>query len=271
MLFRSSHKISNTVVFLLCLLCLEKLCCSSSFSTPLFVASKMNKVSQPSESSPLIKDQDATSNGGDIHSRIAGIRQLMQETHDSRVNFSFEWRKTQLTKLSAMVEENLDEILDSLYQDLGKNKTEANLFELLPFRAEVSYLLANTYRLMQPQDRPSIGALLPAFSKLTPMPRNGPAVLVIGAYNYPFGIALMAAAGSLAAGNPTVIKPSEMCPVSAAVLSKLVKKYFDPSALQVVEGGIPETTALLEHEWGLIHFTGSERVGKVRHKVRPVK
>lgn len=111
--------------------------------------------------------------------------------------------------------------------------------------------------------RPSIGALLPCSSKITPQPRNGPAVLVIGAYNYPFGIALMAVAGSLAAGNPTVIKPSELCPASAALLSKLVQQYFDPSVLQVVEGGIPETTALLEQDWGMIHFTGSERVGKV--------
>ena len=62
-----------------------------------------------------------------------------------------------------------------------------------------------------------------------------------------------------------MLKPSELCPASAALLSKLAKEYFDPSVLQVIEGGIPETTALLEQDWGMIHFTGSERVGKVRY------
>ena len=42
-----------------------------------------------------------------------------------------------------------------------------------------------------------------------------------------------------------------------------IPEYFEPNALQVVCGGVPETTALLDCDWGTIHFTGSERVGKV--------
>lgn len=61
----------------------------------------------------------------------------------------------------------------------------------------------------------------------------------------------------------TVLKPSELCPASAKLLAKCIPDYFEASALQVVEGGVPETTALLEYEWGLIHFTGSERVGTI--------
>jgi len=60
-----------------------------------------------------------------------------------------------------------------------------------------------------------------------------------------------------------VLKPSELCPASAKLLSKCIPEYFEASALQVVEGGIPETTALLAQDWGLIHFTGSERVGRI--------
>jgi acyl-CoA reductase-like NAD-dependent aldehyde dehydrogenase len=96
------------------------------------------------------------------------------------------------------------------------------------------------------------------------MPLNGPAVLVIGPSNYPISISLMAVAGSLSAGNPTLLKPSELCPTSSKLLAKYVAEYFDPNVLQVIEGSVPETTALLEQDWGLIHFTGSERVGRVR-------
>ena len=61
----------------------------------------------------------------------------------------------------------------------------------------------------------------------------------------------------------TVLKPSELCPASSKVLAKYIPHYFEASALQVVEGSIPETTALLQQPWGLIHFTGSERVGTI--------
>lgn len=149
---------SKAITLLLLILCLGNLCSSSSFTTsPLFGANNKIKMGKQqtatSESSPLINNGHNNGNGGDVHSKIAAMRQLMQETHKSRVNFSFEWRKTQLSKLSGMVEENFDLILKAVQQDLGKNATEATVFEIGPFRAEVAYMLANTHRLMQPQDK----------------------------------------------------------------------------------------------------------------------
>lgn len=216
------------------------------------------------ESSPLIsKGGKAGEKGGDIHSILANMRNLMQETHDSRVNFSYSWRQHQLAQLEKMVNEHWEEMLEALNKDLGKVRVEAACYELGILGVEFNYFKSHLKSLMQPQDKPSPLLFAPAFSKVTPLPRNGPAVLVIGPSNYPISISLLAVVGSFAGGNPTVLKPSELCPASAALLAKYVPVYFDPSAFQVVEGGVPETTALLDLEWGLIHFTGSERVGKV--------
>lgn len=200
----------------------------------------------------------------DIHARIADIRQLMQGMHSSRENFSYEWRMDQLNRLEKMFRNHHEEMIQALREDLGKVWMEAAIFELMALETEILYLKKHLRRLMQPEDRPSPALLIPAFSKLTPMPKKGPAVLVIGPSNYPISITLMALAGSIAAGNPTVIKPSELCPSASKLLAKYIPEYFEPNACQVVLGSIPETTALLEYDWGLIHFTGSERVGKVR-------
>jgi acyl-CoA reductase-like NAD-dependent aldehyde dehydrogenase len=116
---------------------------------------------------------------------------------------------------------------------------------------------------MAPKHVPSPGFLLPAFSTITPRPKTGPACLVIGPSNYPFSLSLQPVAGSLAAGNPTVLKPSELTKAISALMHRLVTEYFDPSVFSVVLGGIPETTALLQESWGLIFFTGSETVGKI--------
>jgi hypothetical protein len=52
--------------------------------------------------------------------------------------------------------------------------------------------------------------------------------------------------GAIAAGCPAVVKPSEIAPHIAQVLADLFPKYLDPTAYTVVNGAVPETTALLE-------------------------
>lgn len=62
--------------------------------------------------------------------------------------------------------------------------------------------------------------------------------------------------GAIAAGNTVVLKPSEIAPATSSLLSKLIGEYMDSSAVKVVEGAVPETTALLEQKWDKIIYTG---------------
>src|SRR5690606_29922900 len=85
--------------------------------------------------------------------------------------------------------------------------------------------------------------------------------LVIAPWNYPIQLLLEPLAAALAAGNCVLAKPSELAPACSAVMARLLPQYVDPEAVIVVEGGVPETTALLEQRWDLIFFTGSTNVG----------
>ena len=92
-------------------------------------------------------------------------------------------------------------------------------------------------------------------------------VLIVGAWNYPVQLLLLPLAGAIAGGNVTVLKPSEMATETAKVIGELVPKYLDKSCVQVVQGGVPETTSLLN--CGLldfIFFTGSTAVGRIMYK-----
>jgi acyl-CoA reductase-like NAD-dependent aldehyde dehydrogenase len=62
--------------------------------------------------------------------------------------------------------------------------------------------------------------------------------------------------GAIAAGNAVVLKPSEIAPATSSLLAKLLPEYVDNSCIKVVEGGIPETTALLAQRWDKIFYTG---------------
>jgi aldehyde dehydrogenase (NAD+) len=69
--------------------------------------------------------------------------------------------------------------------------------------------------------------------------------------------------GALAAGCAVVLKPSEITPTVSSLLAELIPKYLDTDAIQVVEGGVPVVTALLEQKWDKIFYTGSPRVGRI--------
>jgi aldehyde dehydrogenase (NAD+) len=90
--------------------------------------------------------------------------------------------------------------------------------------------------------------------------------LIIGAWNEPFMRTFGPLTATLAAGNTAVVKPSEIAATCAAAPVRLAPKYFDSRAVAVVEGGVPETTALLEQQWEFIFFTGSPAIGKIVHR-----
>lgn len=88
-------------------------------------------------------------------------------------------------------------------------------------------------------------------------------VLVLGAYNFPIQLTLGPYIGAIAAGCTAVLKPSEQAPNTAAVMESIIRQSLDSEAYKCVQGGIPQATALLDHPWDKIFYTGSERVGRI--------
>lgn len=62
--------------------------------------------------------------------------------------------------------------------------------------------------------------------------------------------------GAIAAGNTVVLKPSEVATATSSFLAKNLPQYVDNSCIRVVEGSIPEASALLEQKWDKIFYTG---------------
>lgn len=102
---------------------------------------------------------------------------------------------------------------------------------------------------------------LPARSYIIPEPLG--VSLVIGAWNYPYQLSLAPVVAAIAAGNTVILKPSELPAKTSQAMAKIINENFDPNYLKVIEGGIPETTALLNQKFDKIFFTGSVPVGKI--------
>lgn len=69
--------------------------------------------------------------------------------------------------------------------------------------------------------------------------------------------------GAISAGCTAVLKPSESSPACAAVLQKVIAESLDPDCYTVVNGAVPETSALLDEKWDKIFYTGSGTVGAI--------
>uniref|UniRef100_A0A7S2E9H0 Aldehyde dehydrogenase n=1 Tax=Trieres chinensis TaxID=1514140 RepID=A0A7S2E9H0_TRICV len=194
---------------------------------------------------------------------ISSLIRPMEETHESGVNRNLDWRLDNLRAMRNMISDHADDFQAALRSDLGHVPEQADVIEFSTIRSEIEFMISKLGNWMRPEKVPSPGFLAPSFSEVRRMPLTSPGVLVLGPSNYPLSLTIVPAVGSLAGGNPAIIKPSELCPATSGLLARVVPEYFKRGALQVVEGGVKETSELLKQKWGLIFFTGSERVGKI--------
>lgn len=90
--------------------------------------------------------------------------------------------------------------------------------------------------------------------------------LIISAWNAPYMVTFLPLIAAIGAGNCSIIKPSEVSRATSKVISKIIRSTFDENFCTVVEGGIAETTVLLEQRFDFICYTGNTHVGKIVYK-----
>ncbi|GHA25405.1 MULTISPECIES: aldehyde dehydrogenase family protein [Streptomyces] len=173
-----------------------------------------------------------------------------------------EWRTGQLRRLRAMLTERGADLAAALNADLGKSGAEAYRTEIDFTVREIDHTLEHLAEWLRPEPAPvpaHLGADATAWTQYDPLG----VVLVIAPWNYPAQLLLAPVVGALASGNAVVAKPSELAPATSAVLAELIPAYLDTDAVAVVEGAIPETTALLAERFDHIFYTGNGTVGRI--------
>ncbi|PBC65887.1 aldehyde dehydrogenase family protein [Streptomyces sp. Tue6028] len=172
------------------------------------------------------------------------------------------WRTDQLRRLREMLTSHGEDFAAALREDLGKSSTEAFRTEIDFTVREIDHTLEHLDGWLLPESAPvpaHLGADATAWTQYDPLG----VVLVIAPWNYPLQLLLTPMLGALAAGNAVVVKPSELAPATSAALARLLPRHLDTDAVAVVEGGVPETTALLAERFDQIFYTGNGTVGRI--------
>lgn len=196
-----------------------------------------------------------------VNETIPQTVEALREAFDRGHTRSLAWRMGQLKAVERMVEENQDSIMKALQADLGKPSFEAWAAEIGVALRDVKEMMKHVAGWMRTE---RVGAPLivqPGRGEIYKDPLG--VVLIISAWNYPFNLVVAPMLGAIAAGNAVVIKPSEVAANTSSLIAQLVGDYLDTEAISVVEGGIPETTALLAERFDHILYTGNGTVGRI--------
>lgn len=187
------------------------------------------------------------------------LRQKNFFNSDASKDISF--RLNSLNKLKQVIQKNEDKLFEALFLDLHKSKTEAYTSEIYYIIREIEYVSKNLAKWIKPTkcSNPLINQPGKSYYLNEPLGSS----LIIGPWNYPIGLLLSPLIGSIAAGNCSIIKPSEISKHTSKLLIDLFSSEFPDEYIAVVEGGPNITQSLINGHTDIVFFTGSTMVGKI--------
>jgi aldehyde dehydrogenase (NAD+) len=191
---------------------------------------------------------------------IAAAVRRLRATYRSRRTRPIEWRLGQLEALERLMTEREKDFVAALATDLGRNPVDAWLADLAPVVTESKYARKHLRSWLRPEKSKLPLVLQPGKGWVQREPLG--VVGIIGPWNYPVFLLLSPLVGAIAAGNCSVIKPSEHTPTVSALLAELLPQYLDPDTIAVVEGGAAETQDLLDQALDHVLFTGGPEIAK---------
>jgi len=170
-------------------------------------------------------------------------------------------RISYLKKLRNWIKQNSWTIMAALRTDLNKPPFEAQATEIGVILDELSYAIRHIGKWARPKHVMSSIKNFPSYGCVYPEPYG--VALNISPWNYPFMLTVSPLISAVAAGNCVIIKPSELAPSTASLISRMCSEVFHPSHVTVIEGGKDTCQALLEMPFDKIFYTGGTKVGQI--------
>ncbi|MGD9132550.1 MAG: aldehyde dehydrogenase family protein, partial [Desulfobacterales bacterium] len=193
-------------------------------------------------------------------SEVRDILTAQKQFFKSGRTQDLDYRLENLSRLKNGIIQNESAVLEALKKDLSKAPYESYMTEVGVVLDEIRLAQRRLKSWARPRRVKTPFHLWFASSRIYSEPYGR--VLIIAPWNYPFLLSISPLIGAIAAGNCTVLKPSEYAPHTAAIISEIMASHFDKGHIAVIEGDADIGEALLEERFDYIFFTGSVTVGK---------
>jgi aldehyde dehydrogenase (NAD+) len=171
------------------------------------------------------------------------------------------FRLNQLKILKKAIKKNEHKILEALNKDLRKSNYEAYTTEMALLYQEIDHAVKNLKKWSKSEKVKNTSLYQTSKSYIVHEPLGH--VLIIGPWNYPFQLIIAPLVASIAAGNISLLKPSELAPETSKVVKYIISENFDERFILAAEGDRVVSQYLLSEKFDHIFFTGGIEIGKI--------
>ena len=166
-------------------------------------------------------------------------------------------RQLALFRIADEMEKRAEEFADLESQDTGKPRTSLVDDEIMLSVDQIRFFAGAARNL----EGRSAGEYM---KDHTSMIRREPIGVVgqVTPWNYPLNMAVWKFAPAVAAGNTTVLKPSDTTPQSTLLLAEICSLHLPPGVVNVITGDRTSGAAMIDHKIPqMVSITGSVRAG----------
>lgn len=191
------------------------------------------------------------------------ILEKQQHAFTEEAAVGAETRIDRLKRVHRLVADNQQALIDACNSDFGnRSRQQSQMGEVLAVMSNMEHSIGRVQKWMKAEKRPAPFPmnLLGGRARIEYVPKG--VVGVLGTWNFPIYTVLSPVAGIFAAGNRCMLKLSELNPITATLLQKLVSQYFDDSELVAITGGADVSAEFAALPFDHIIFTGGTAIGR---------
>jgi aldehyde dehydrogenase (NAD+) len=192
---------------------------------------------------------------------VKNILKSQKSFFSSHTTKTYSFRIDALSKLEEAIQQYEPELIKALHKDFKKSAYESYGTEIGLVLSEIRYVKKRLKKWMKA--KPVRDVLINFPSKNFSIAQPYGVALIIGPWNYPVQLCLNPLIGAIAAGNTSILKPSEWAPEVATVLTNMLQAYFSEEYIAIVNGDADVSAKLVELDVDYIFFTGSTSIGKL--------
>ena len=166
-------------------------------------------------------------------------------------------RQKAINDIANAMEANMTELIEAEIENTGKPRAITFSEEVPPMMDQIRFF-AGAARMLEGK---SAGEYMSGYTSYIRREPIGVCAQV-APWNYPLMMGVWKFIPAIAAGNTTVLKPSDTTPASTALVAKIAGEVLPPGVLNVICGDRETGRSMVTHNTpGMVSITGSVRAG----------
>ena len=166
-------------------------------------------------------------------------------------------RQKAINDIADVMEEHMNELIETEIENTGKPRAITFSEEVPPMMDQIRFF-AGAARMLEGKSAGEYMANFTSYIRREPIG----VCAQVAPWNYPLMMGVWKLIPAIAAGNTTVLKPSDTTPASTALLAKIAGEVLPPGVLNVICGDRDTGRSMVVHQTpGMVSVTGSVRAG----------